>query len=316
MRPFVSVCITTFSRRDQAVLAIKSALSQTYKPIEIIVVEDGSDSGIKEWIDEEQLLEVVYIKHKKRMGLATARNTGIIHAKGKYIAFLDDDDEWTDRKIEKQILLFEELDESYAIVYCGIENLESDHYSSIGRPSIRGNLRDEIVRNGLYTIPSTNVFRKSVLVSIGGLDTDLETGVDHDLWMKIASNGYYVDYVDEPLTKHISYNIPQMTTDSSKRIVGIQKYLKKWEPTIYDWLGDKKGRKYCLDYYASVIGNLGFSLVKKGSALEGRYVLWKAFIKSPKVFLLNPALLLVMVFGRAGYDFGKHMHRIFKKYAN
>ena len=310
--PLVSACITTYDRPKRALCAIQSVLSQTYEPMEIIVVEDGSDTGLEEWIQTNQSSQITYIRHDKNLGLASARNTGISNAKGKYIAFLDDDDEWDREKIQKQISLYEELDRKYAVVYCGMK-IWSNNSVSINSPSIRGNLKNKIIADELYTIPSSCVFNRNILLNIGGYDLDLKTGIDHDLWMKIAKNEYFVDYVDEALVKHISSNMPQMTTDVSVRIVGIEKYLDKWRPTIIEWFGRHKGEKYCLDYYTNVIGGLGFSLIKKGDVLTGRKILWDVFLKNPKKFILKPEFLLVMVAGKAGYIVGRIINSGLKK---
>jgi glycosyltransferase involved in cell wall biosynthesis len=312
LHPLVSACITTYDRPNQALCAIQSALSQTYGPLEIIVVEDGSNTGVEEWIQKNQLTQIKYIRHDKNLGLASARNTGISYAKGKYIAFLDDDDEWESEKIQKQISLYEELDHKYAVVYCGMKIL-SNNSISINSPSIRGNLKNKIIAHGLYTIPSSCVYNRTILLTIGGYDLDLKTGIDHDLWMKIAKNEYFVDYVDESLVKHISSNMPQMTTDVSVRIIGVDKYLDKWRPTIIEWFGRQKGEKYCLNYYTNVIGGLGFSIIKNGEVLAGRKILWSVFIKNPKGFILKPALLLVMIAGKAGYTFGRKINVGLKK---
>ncbi len=91
--PLVTAVVTTYNRPQLVQRAIKSVLSQTYEPLEIILVEDGSDSGVGAWLQEERLEHIHYICHEENRGLAAARNTGLKLSHGTYIAYLDDDDE-------------------------------------------------------------------------------------------------------------------------------------------------------------------------------------------------------------------------------
>lgn len=105
----VSVIIPTYKRPGMLGRAIESVLNQTYKNIEVIVVDDN-DEGSKGRKETElfmekykNLKEVVYLKHKKNQNSSGARNTGIKYSASKYLAFLDDDDEFKKDKIEKQV---------------------------------------------------------------------------------------------------------------------------------------------------------------------------------------------------------------------
>ena len=95
MSSLVSVCITTFNRKELLWLTLKSILDQTYKNIEIIIVDDCSIDGTQFLVENEILKldpRIKYIRHTENNGLAFARNTAIFNAKGKYFTFCDDDD--------------------------------------------------------------------------------------------------------------------------------------------------------------------------------------------------------------------------------
>ena len=302
----VSIVITTYNRPEIAQNAVKSVLAQTYKSLEIIVVEDGSDSGIEDWLCTRGLSQIRYIRHEQNLGLPAARNIGLKHSKGKYIAYLDDDDEWKPEKMQKQVELAERLNSDYAIIYCGLEvKDESGRIVALNMPRLKGTIRDEIVKKGLNTIPSSFLFRKEALLRIDGFDTDLYTGIDHDIWMKIAKHGYRTDYVNEALVIHTQHDELQMTSDVPRRISGIEQYLNKWMPDILSWFGPKAGEKYCSDYYVKVIGGLGLSLILNGSVREGKKVLWNVLLKEPKSFLSNLRLTFAL-FG------GKYLHDLVK----
>ena len=123
----VSAIVTTYKREPSMVLrAINSILAQTYNDMEIIVVDDSP----KDYPYREEVKRVVtsrledfpqvkslYICHEHNMGACVARNTGLNAASGEYIAYLDDDDEWLPKKIEKQVKKIEQSDA--VLVYCG-----------------------------------------------------------------------------------------------------------------------------------------------------------------------------------------------------
>lgn len=123
----VSIIIPTYKRPDRLDRAIESCFNQTYKDIEIIVVDDNNE-GDEYRQNTEELMKrydsddrIHYIKHKKNMNGSAARNTGIEKSKGNYITFLDDDDELEPTKIEKQVKAFEDFKDNYGVVCCGVE---------------------------------------------------------------------------------------------------------------------------------------------------------------------------------------------------
>lgn len=105
-KPLVSIVIPVYNHKEWLEQALRSALDQTYKNIEVIVVDDGSEetmSGLELLKDRR----VNYFRNENH-GVAYSRNYGMLHAKGKYIAFLDSDDFWTQNKLEVQINCMEE----------------------------------------------------------------------------------------------------------------------------------------------------------------------------------------------------------------
>ena len=90
----VSVIIPTYRRPEFLRKAIESVLRQTFRDFELIVVDDFSGGNTSEVVRTFTDTRIRFVQHKTRRGGAVARNTGIGKAQGKYIAFLDDDDEW------------------------------------------------------------------------------------------------------------------------------------------------------------------------------------------------------------------------------
>ncbi len=103
--PKVSVIIPTYNRAHFLCEALDSALSQTFKDFEIIIVDDGSTDNTKQVL--EKYGSRIYYIYQENKGRAEARNTGIRRAKGEHIAFLDDDDIWLPNKLEKQVFFLD-----------------------------------------------------------------------------------------------------------------------------------------------------------------------------------------------------------------
>jgi len=101
MKKLVSVILPTYNRAHLLDRSIKSVLKQTYENFELIVVNDGSSDEIERRVKEYQKLDkrIKYVKNDKNLGVSSARNIGIKIAKGEFIAFQDDDDEWLPLKL-------------------------------------------------------------------------------------------------------------------------------------------------------------------------------------------------------------------------
>jgi glycosyltransferase involved in cell wall biosynthesis len=107
--PLISVVIPTFRRHELVQRAVQSVLRQTYTSVEVIVVIDGVDDGTRARIDHLRDARTRVLETGHNQGPAEARNHGVRRAVGDYVALLDDDDEWTEQKLERQIHLVERL---------------------------------------------------------------------------------------------------------------------------------------------------------------------------------------------------------------
>ena len=268
--PLVSVVVTTYNRPAFARRAIASVLNQTYAPLEIIVVEDGTKSGLAEWIEELAAENIRYVRHDKNRGLAAARNTGLEMANGVYIAYLDDDDEWLPSKLTRQVAHLQEAGDAPDVVYCGAEVVSSDgKFINKLVPRLQGNIRKAIEQNGLHTIPSSCLFRREALAQMGGHDEDMFSHVDHDIWLTMARENYFAVYVDECLVRVYQHPNKRMTSDGRTRIRATDIFCRKWLPYLVDWYGDKDARRYCARFRARVMGVLGWANLEMGNRWEG-----------------------------------------------
>jgi glycosyltransferase involved in cell wall biosynthesis len=225
--PIVSVIITTHNRFDFLCRAIDSVLSQTYKNVEIIVVDDCSSDGTGEKIT--RLYEsIVYIRNNNNLGVSASRNLGIKAASGEYISFLDDDDEILPRKIESQVNLFLES-ENIDVVYCGhlkkYKNITVKKYAK---------LKDVIYPKSLDSCPNainTILIKKSVFLSVGLFDENLNFHEDFDFWIRLSTNCIFA-FIQECLAiYHIHGN--QSTVNYKNAIAGIEFVLEKHKDLFY-----------------------------------------------------------------------------------
>lgn len=214
----VSVVITTYKRPDKLGRAIKSVLSQTLKKWELIVVDDNStDTPFRK--ETESFMEpylsdsrIRYIKHEKNAGAPAARNTGIKAAKGSYIAFLDDDDEFESTKLEKQLALFKSSDlGNLGVVYC--KNRYLDDTGSVIRYSVakvRGDVfKYQMVRN--VGITSTLMIKKEAIEKAGFFH-NIVCAQEYELLLRIFALGYTADFVDEFLSNVYIHGGERITT--------------------------------------------------------------------------------------------------------
>ena len=192
----ISVVIPTFNRISLVARAIDSVLKQSLNPYEIIVVDDGSDDGTSEMIQNKY--KSVKLIQQQNNGVSAARNNGIKHAKGDWIALLDSDDEWIEKKLENQV---DRLIKTPEYDFC--------HTNEIWiRNGVRVNQRKKHEKYGGYIFdkcldicrisPSSVLFRKNILDHIGWFDSQLPVCEDYDLWLRITSE-YRILFIDEPL---------------------------------------------------------------------------------------------------------------------
>ncbi len=220
-QPLVSVVVTTYKRKPAMLRrALESVLGQTYRNIELIVVDD-SPADYEFRADVKTLCESYgscarYIPHTTNQGACAARNTGIDAAGGTFIAFLDDDDEWLPTKIEKQLKLFDS--DKIGLVYCAryvVDEICERAYV----PKLKyfqGNVFDALMFGNFIGSTSFPLLRSDVVRNAGGFDVKLPASQDYDLWLRIAEK-YDVAYVNEPLVNYFVHQGEQITKSRISR---------------------------------------------------------------------------------------------------
>ncbi len=234
MRDFlVSIIIPTFNRYELVKGAIENVLLQTYSNFEVIVVEDGSSSRIKDYIRKLNNNKIVYHRHSEQKGLGAARNTGTRIAKGEYVAFLDDDDRWIEEKISLQYDLISRYNDEKIMIYCGNIRLNQNGLSEESIPKSKGKM-SKFFFNGYCIGSSCMMIPRELLLSIGGHSEDLTSCIDHDLWLKLSLAGFRMDFVPKGLVYSIKHTNQRMMEDIDERLKGINQFFRKWEKIVKD----------------------------------------------------------------------------------
>lgn len=202
--PLVSVVIPTYNRVHTLSTSITSVLNQTYKNLEIVVVDDGSEDGTEEYIKGITDKRVRYRKSAMNGGPSAARNTGVELAQGEYVAFQDSDDEWMPDKLERQMELMLS-DEKLALVYCEYgfyidgELLSIVPSKDIPYEKKAGNLFCYLLRFALIGTP-TLVVKKKAFMEEGGFNESLKAYEDYEFTLRFARK-HRIGFVEKTLVK-------------------------------------------------------------------------------------------------------------------
>ncbi|WP_347272951.1 glycosyltransferase [Candidatus Kuenenia sp.] len=187
--PLVSVIVPTYNRPDTLKTTLDSIAAQTYKNIETIVVNDAGEdvSGVIDTFHDR--LSIKYLVHDKNKGLAASRNTGINAAKGKYIAYLDDDDIFHPDHIETLVTFLETTNYkvAYTDAYRAHQEKEDGKYITKGRdvPYSLDFDYDRILTGNFIPVLCI-MHEKSCIEKVGMFDETLRSHEDWDLWMRMS----------------------------------------------------------------------------------------------------------------------------------
>ena len=261
--PLVSVIIPNYNYANYIVDSIESVINQSYRNVEIIVVDDGSTDNSVEVI--EKYGKSVTLIQKKNSGVSAARNYGMRVAKGDFICFLDSDDSWEPEKIKLQISKFTSCE--IGVVYSSI-NLcdERLNHLEVVKALYKGDIEYLYYKFPTASIVllgcSSAMIRSELARSVGEFDTLLHTSADWDYFRRLSTRTK-VEFVDEPIVNYRRHV-------SSMSVGSIEKYYR--------------------DNELAVIKQLQESLTRNGNQLRSYYVplTWMRFqLGAIKVLLKN-----------------------------
>ncbi len=187
--PLVSVVIPSYNRLHCLPRAIASVVAQSHPAIELIIVDDGSTDGTREWAASfSSPVPFVFHPLERNMGAAAARNRGIELARGSYVAFLDSDDIWHPEKIARQLAAIAEAGPKYGAAYTGIASLtEAGQPCGVSRATEAGDIRLALVNHNIVGSTSCALVRRDLLLAVGGFVPTLRSCQDWELWLRLAA---------------------------------------------------------------------------------------------------------------------------------
>lgn len=194
LNPLVSVIVTSYNQQELLNRAVASVLEQTYSPIEIIIVDDFSTDGSRDWIIDianTHPEKIRYCLQPQNVGIPRNKNTGFRLAKGEFITYLDGDDTYYSTKIEKEVGVFQ-LQPEYDVVYSNFDFKEFDGrfiktWAEVQLPE--GDIFKPVVQ-GLFPhkhLHRFEMFRRKVMYDLGFYDESFSIYHDLDFMMRYAA---------------------------------------------------------------------------------------------------------------------------------
>lgn len=224
--PTVSVIIPTYNRSTSLLHAVRSVITQSHPPDEIIVVDDGSTDDTADLLHSH--FPTVHYHYQKNRGVSAARNAGISAARNTWLAFLDSDDVWHPTKLERQLAAVA----NSADKVCHTNELWIRNGHNLKQQKKHKKFGGDIFRHCLPLCcisPSSVIIHRDVFEAIGTFDEQLPACEDYDLWLRICAR-YSVHYIDEPLLTKYGGHDDQL----SRRYWGMDRFRIRSLAAIID----------------------------------------------------------------------------------
>jgi glycosyltransferase involved in cell wall biosynthesis len=276
------VIIPTHNRASLLPRAINSVLAQTFSDFELFVVDDASNDETARVIQGFSDSRITYIRHEVNRGESESRNTGIRNARGEYIAYLDDDDEWVPEKLDKQVKVMDSSPPETGVVYTGCDYVELGTGRKLGTQKVyqRGRVLEHLLTKNFIPGP-TALVRKKCFQKVGEYDPTVRYGPDWEMWIRIAR---YFDFeaIPEPLYRY-SIHANQLTANFGLMLVGLERILEL-HSDLFLKHASAHGRQ---------LFQLGLLHYLCGNPVEARVILKRGLRRDPfygrgyKLFLLS-----------------------------
>ncbi len=224
--PAVSIVMPVYNTERYLAGAIQSVLAQTFEDFELLVLDDGSPGNPEEIVTGFDDSRIRFVRHPNG-GPAFTRNQGVRLSRGRYVAFLDSDDEWVPEKLARQIAILE-CRQDIGVVYS-----QRDTIDEFGR-MVRGfkpKLHDGFVLNELYVdnfiCMSSAVLRREVFEQSGYIDESLRMSEDFDFWLRVACTHAFA-VIHEPMVRYRTHG-EQVSRNTDWRIRVVWEIRRKFD---------------------------------------------------------------------------------------
>lgn len=233
IEPKVSIIIPTYNRSTFLKRAIESVFNQTYQDFELIVVDDHSKDDTKQIVESLKDNRLLYIRNESNLGGSVSRNIGIKNSNCSLVAFLDDDDEWHPRKLEKQIRIIKNLSNDYCGVYTGMIYYKNGKIIKKTFPKKDGNLFSELLKRNYIGSTSVIMLRKKALDDVGYFNERLPASQDLELYLRLSEK-YKFKSIEEPLVNYHLHSDKQIRDDKSGYLFSTKYIYEKYQSKIVE----------------------------------------------------------------------------------
>ncbi|MDF5732135.1 MAG: glycosyltransferase [Rhizonema sp. PD38] len=293
--PLISVIIPAYNAEGTILETIASVQQQTFSNFEIVVINDGSTDSTVELLNTVDDPRIKIFSYSNG-GLPVARNRGISHATGEFLAFLDADDLWTPDKLEQQLAALQQHPNA-GVAYSWIYFMEEKGNSLSFHPSepvfFEGNVYANLLVGDFIYNGSNTLIRKQAINSTGEFDPALKSCEDWDYWLRLALHWHFV-----VVPKHQIYYRRSTGAMSSKvevmkeaSLITLEKAYRSAPPEL-QYLKNQSltsFQKYCADLYLKQSTNMS------GVKQAGQH-LWMAICLQPQTLLNRRFQKLVLKF--------------------
>jgi glycosyltransferase involved in cell wall biosynthesis len=298
--PKVSIIITTYNRAPLLKRAISCALSQEYSDFDVLVIDDCSSDNTGEVVRDFSDNRIRYIRHSNNRGEAASRNTGIKESTGRYIAFLDSDDEWRPYKISREAEVLDNSSSLIGAVYCGLCEFRGNEKIHIPYYWVRkrqGDIYSELLGSNFIS-PSSILIKRECFDKVGLFDEAIRSFEDWDMWIRISRH-YQFKYINEELViKH--FLADSVSANEDFVINGIEAVINKH----YDELKINKSA------LSRAYQNIGHILFQQGQMRKGRDYIIRS-MKTGSSSAKSIIMIIISLLGRCVYtQISKFVRRI------
>ncbi len=312
--PKVSVIIPAYNAMTYLSETLQSVIRQTFSDFEVLIVNDGSTDQIEQWVAGLSEPRVKLISQVNQ-GVSAARNTGITHAQGEYIAFLDADDLWEPTKLEKQVYSLEK-NPAIGLVYTWTAFIdESAKPTGVFIIShAEGNVWEQIVVRDMISTGSSPMIRRDCFAKVGGFDPQISGGEDRELWSRIAAC-YPFAVIKECLTLYRRH--PNNTTKNCQKMVQqlrqvIEKTFKS-APTESLYLREHSyGWMHIFAAWSALLDEQNY---QQAARYQKQALLHYPQLRFTKMYLrLSVAIFVVRWWGFSGYEGVRNLTRCLNQF--
>ncbi len=309
--PKVSIIIPAYNSMSFLPKTLDNVFQQTFHNYEVIIVDDGSSDGIKEWAKTILDSRVKFIAQANQ-GLSIARNTGIAHSQGEYIAFLDSDDLWERSKLAKQVQVLEKNPE-VGLVYTWVKLIDDKEQflGKVWKTSLEGNVWAKLVMGNIIACGSVPMIRRSCIKEVG-LFRIVFGCEDWDFWLRISAK-YHFKVVKEVLVDYRSIPSSLSRAKTDNYIENMEQSYNHVLKSAFD--SAPANLQYLKSYsYAQIYLQLAWYTLQKSNynytnakRFQRQAILYEPKLKkSYKYQRLKLAILLIDLFGYQNYLKLKH----------